>query len=363
MAKIKFKPEEFKVKEILKENFKSQGKYKVCSVWKKGLETEEALRFLAKKSKIPVNAINYAGLKDKNALTVQHISISSKYKIQPLENKNLKIQFIGFIDKPLHSKSILENRFEIVIRENLSDRDRINTLIRIGIPNYYGEQRFISLRNGIPFIKYLAENRIEDAVKLLFTPVGWENSRSRKGKKAFLNGNFHEALKLLTGWRRELTLYLLKNKNSSLREIFPLIPEKEIQFQANVFQSLLFNIALAKTIEEKTSQLLQFKYRGGIMLFPIEKIEIEEFVSIFHPEIKNPLYEKILKEIQLDRKSFSKLSKYFHKFNRKTFITLKTIKVTEEKEKTIVKFSLPPGSYATNTIRFLFDSIKYRKLS
>ncbi|SNR85873.1 tRNA pseudouridine(13) synthase TruD [Desulfurobacterium atlanticum] len=361
MAKIKFSPEDFKVKEILNDNFfKNRGDYRIYRLWKRGLETQEVMERIAKISKIPVKFIGYGGLKDKNAETVQFISIPAKYSLKELNKGNLKLSFCGFSTSPITSSSIKRNRFEIVVRETLKDKEKIEIIRRAGVPNYYGEQRFISLRKGQLFIHHLISRNYKQAIEYLFTPAGWENSKSRKGKKAFLEGNFKEAVLLLSGWRKKIAQYLLKIPAASPETLFKLIPRKEIEFQINIFQSLLFNKAVASMIKKSGKELFAFKYKAGIMFFPVEKPGIPEKIEMFYPEIKNPIYAPILRKEGIKVDSMKRFSGYFHRFSRKTFVRVENFEITEMKEKTVLKFELPSGSYATNVVRFLFNSIKFK---
>jgi tRNA pseudouridine13 synthase len=290
LAKIKQKPEDFEVIEVLKEPLKKEGTFLVYKLWKRGLETEEAIRKVAKLCQVPVNVISKGGLKDKNAVTVQFIAVPKKFKLREFSFPNLKLVFAGKREKPLSPSEVAGNFFRITVRgaPSLSE-ERVRVLKTYGIPNYYGEQRFTPVRGNTFFVEYIAKGDVERALLYLFKPAGWEGSRSRKGKKAFLKGDYGTAEKLLTGWRKRVANFLKKNPDR-LKEAFKLIPPSEIEFQFNVFQSFLFNEWLKELIQSKTCKFLRFRYKLGDMLFPLEKVEVPETLPVFHPEVSVSFY-------------------------------------------------------------------------
>jgi tRNA pseudouridine13 synthase len=357
LAKIKQKPEDFEVIEVLKEPLRGEGEFLVYKLWKRGLETEEAIRKVAKLCQVPVNVISKGGLKDKNAVTVQFIAVPKRFRLREFSFPNLKLVFAGKREKPLGPSEVAGNLFRITVRgaPSLSE-DRVKVLKVFGIPNYYGEQRFTPVRGNTFFVEYIAKGDLEGALLYLFKPAGWEGSRSRKGKKAFLKGDYATAERLLTGWRKKVAKFLKKNPGR-LKEAFSFIPPSEIEFQVNVFQSFLFNEWLKELIESKSCKSLKFKYKLGEMLFPLERVEILKALPVFHPEVFVPFYEDKLEEMGINREELKKYSKFFHKFSRKTFVFVKDFKLLKSGSKLKLSFFLPSGAYATNVLRFLFDAV------
>ncbi|TCK04012.1 tRNA pseudouridine(13) synthase TruD [Phorcysia thermohydrogeniphila] len=357
MAKIKQKPEDFEVTEVLKEPLKKEGAFLVYKLWKKGLETEEAIRKVANLCRVPVKVISKGGLKDKNAVTVQFIAVPEKFRLKELSFPNLKLTFAGRRNKPLNPSEVAGNFFRITVRgAPFPPEERVNVLKTYGIPNYYGEQRFTPVRGNTFFVEYIAKGDLEGALLYLFKPAGWEGSRSRKGKRAFLKGDYGTAEKFLTGWRKMVANFLRKNPDR-LKEAFNLIPPSEIEFQFNVFQSFLFNEWLKELIQSKTCKFVRFRYKLGDMLFPLEKVEIPETLPVFHPEVSVPFYESKLREIGIKREEMKSYSKLFHSFSRRTFVPVKDFKLSKGVDGIRLSFFLPSGAYATNVLRFLLDAV------
>ncbi|SMO58629.1 tRNA pseudouridine13 synthase [Balnearium lithotrophicum] len=349
--RIKFKPEDFKVEEILSEKPSNEGSYRAYLLKKRGLETEEALRRISKLSRVPLREISYGGKKDKNAETLQYISVPKKFRLREIKEKNLSLSEVGFLKKSVR-EVVLGNRFEILVRDTFKiDGERLRILKDIGIPNYYGEQRFTSSRKGKLFVQLLDE--LEEALKFLFQPAGFENSRERRGKRLFLERNYEGALTYLRGWRKRVAEFLLKG--GDLKKAFRLIPKSEIEFQINVLQSFMFNEKLREIIEGSNVETFKLKYRMGELLYPKEKIEVPGEIPSYIPFSKE--YSEIVERIQLNEKSLKNYISLFHRFKRRTMVKPKNFHFELKGEGLLLKFELPKGSYATNILRFLFNAV------
>jgi tRNA pseudouridine13 synthase len=118
MYKIKEAPEDFIVKEINKINLTKDGNYLICILKKTNYTTTRALEQIARNLKIPLKNIGYAGIKDKNAITEQYISIKNiaKDKIIKLNLKDIKLNVLGYSDEPIVLGKLIGNEFIITIR-------------------------------------------------------------------------------------------------------------------------------------------------------------------------------------------------------------------------------------------------------
>jgi len=349
--RFKERPEDFKVEEVLSRPLLREGEHRVYRLEKAGIETEEALKEISKLSRVSLKKISYGGRKDKNARTVQFISVPRNLKLKEIERKNLSLKEWGFSDKPV--KEYVEgNRFEIFVRGvGEVPKDRAEILREIGIPNYYGEQRFISSREGKVFAQLLKDK--EKALLLLFRPASFEGSRERKGKKAFLRGEYEEASKLLRGWRRRVAEFM--RRGGKLRKAFRLIPKGEVEFQMNVLQSLLFNERLKEIVRESGVRALKLKYRMGELLYPTEKIEMPLELPSYRPFSAE--YRDVVEKLGIDEETLKPYAHLFHNFKRKTLIKPQDLTIEERDGGVLLRFKLPKGSYATNVLRFLFNAV------
>jgi len=144
------KPDDFIVEEIpLKKKYERVGgKVVVGNHWqfimeKKSITTFEALKKLSDKSGIPLKKFGYAGLKDKNAITKQWVSvIGNIMKLKKLRLKDIKLSCFRK-GRRIRLGNLKGNNFEIRITQ-IKDMDKLERKINHikQIPNYYGPQRF-----------------------------------------------------------------------------------------------------------------------------------------------------------------------------------------------------------------------------
>ena len=114
------------------------------------MESLEAFKVVAKRSRVKLKELLFAGLKDKNAVTTQFVAVKRPLTLKEISMKNLKLEFVGRLGAPPR-KLIYGNRFTVTVRgAPPPDERRVKLLRELGIPNYYGEQRFTSVREGRP---------------------------------------------------------------------------------------------------------------------------------------------------------------------------------------------------------------------
>jgi len=349
--KVKVSPEDFRVEELLKEEPGDRGEFNYYRLTKRGMESLEAFRVVAKRSRVKLKELLFAGLKDKNAVTTQFVAVKRPLTLKEISMKNLKLEFVGRLGAPPR-KLIYGNRFTVTVRgAPPPDERRVKLLRELGIPNYYGEQRFTSVREGRPAA--LLVGNPDDFVRLLFTPAGWESSASRRGKKLFLAGRYREASRFFSGWRKELCLFL--EKGGSFREGFKLIPVRELEFQFNVLQSYLFNLYLGRLIESSGVSYLKFKYRMGYLYYPVGRVELPEALPSYEPG--SPFYRELVEELGFDEGPLFKYRELFHRFKRRSLVRPEEFEFKPFEGGVTFSFTLPPGAYGTNILRFLYSAV------
>ncbi|MEA1954375.1 MAG: tRNA pseudouridine(13) synthase TruD [Campylobacterota bacterium] len=126
------------------------GNYLILKIKKTDMSTWKLITVLAKATGLQERDIGYAGLKDKNATTIQYVSLPKKYEKEL--NKNLTTDKIEILERtynkaPIKIGHLKGNYFSIVLH-NINDKDAkfFTTTAKkmqvAGIPNYYGYQRF-----------------------------------------------------------------------------------------------------------------------------------------------------------------------------------------------------------------------------
>lgn len=142
--------ERFFVEEVPIFNFAEKGSNLILKIKKSDMSTLKLITVIAKASKLEQRDIGYAGLKDKNATTIQYISLPKQYEKDVI--KNLTTEKIEILEKhyskfPIKIGQLKGNRFSIVLhkvnKEANANIEKVATkLLEEGIPNYYGYQRF-----------------------------------------------------------------------------------------------------------------------------------------------------------------------------------------------------------------------------
>ena len=200
-------PEDFQVEEVIDPKFtrkfitkgssieKMQGKYSLCNLKKKGLTTEYVIRMIVQELGIPKEDVGFAGLKDKNAVTSQYLTIKNvgKEKIEKVKLENAKLVFIQQTDKKIVRGDLLCNRFRIRLHE-VPDKCRVREQlagVRGGFPNYFGPQRFGSHQDNHLVGKLLLQGRFRDAERMAGR---MEKERARFFVHAYQSWLFNQAL-------------------------------------------------------------------------------------------------------------------------------------------------------------------------
>ncbi len=148
-AVFKSSPEDFRVDEILSFKLSGAGEHQFLRIEKRGLNTEELVRDLAKALKKPMKTISYAGLKDREALTTQWLSVHCPSEeivnASALQGRGWRVLESMRHLKKLKIGGLSANQFTIVLHD-IDNHQAIDTRLDIiksgGVPNYFGEQRF-----------------------------------------------------------------------------------------------------------------------------------------------------------------------------------------------------------------------------
>ena len=142
---------DFIVEEIPLYPFSNTGEHRILKVRKKNISTLECVKLIAQALHIKEREIGYAGLKDKHALTYQHISVPNK-AFKAYENNLHKIDQIKILESCLHGNKIKighlqGNKFFIRLKKvtpQSFERLKEEALLaqKQGFPNFFGYQRF-----------------------------------------------------------------------------------------------------------------------------------------------------------------------------------------------------------------------------
>jgi tRNA pseudouridine13 synthase len=155
-GKIKTIPEHFQVDEIPVYKPSGEGEHLFINITKKGITTKEVQKALARVFKTKVRDVEFAGIKDKYAVTSQNFSVwllekqdkNLAYNLE--EELPVKINSMDFHQRKIKKGHLMGNAFQIKITDIEMPIDEAyekasNIIAMIhekGLPNFYGEQRF-----------------------------------------------------------------------------------------------------------------------------------------------------------------------------------------------------------------------------
>ncbi|MCT7502296.1 tRNA pseudouridine(13) synthase TruD [Aliarcobacter cryaerophilus] len=172
--------DDFVVNEVPLYEFSNEGEHLILKLRKKDLATWDAIEILGNYLKCSTREFGYAGLKDKNAMTVQHISIHRKYEdaLKSFNHENIKILETTYHNNKIKIGHLKGNNFFIRLkRVGLVEKQKIeeafSKIAVFGMPNYFGFQRF-----GIDGDNYKKGKQIVE---------GTLKERNRNLKQMFIN--------------------------------------------------------------------------------------------------------------------------------------------------------------------------------
>ncbi len=259
-------------KEFEKLSLPENGKdFLLLEMEKKNIETNLAVKKIARFMHTSQKSIGYAGLKDKRAITCQRISIykPKKERIENFSMQGLVLKNPCFSDKGIDLGELKGNYFTITIRDiDLEEREiieRVKTAfneIKKGIPNYFGQQRFGGIRQISHLVgKEIIKGNIENAVMLYLTAQSEKEEPEVKKARLHLiqTLNFKQAEKefpLKYRYERAMAHYLASNKRDFFGA-FNLLPRRLRFLFTHAYQSYLFNKILQKRIENQLLEAIE----------------------------------------------------------------------------------------------------------
>ena len=172
--------DDFVVTEIPLYEFSGEGEHIIIKLRKKDLSTWDAIQILSDTIGCKSRDIGYAGLKDKNALTIQHLSIPKQYKeaLEKFTHPKMKILETTYHNNKIKTGHLKGNKFFIRLKrvepkDVMKLENILGQIVQYGMPNYFGFQRF-----GIDGDNYLKGKAICE---------GTLKEKNRKLKQMFLN--------------------------------------------------------------------------------------------------------------------------------------------------------------------------------
>ncbi|MDP2795984.1 MAG: tRNA pseudouridine(13) synthase TruD [Methanoregula sp.] len=388
-GRLRSSPEDFLVEEIpLPEKGGTAGPYLICLLIKKNWELQHAVKEIAKRLGISHRRIGWAGTKDRNAITRQWISIYNvtAEQVAAIYLKDITLEPVRQSNEALSLGQLLGNRFDLVIRDTQSPdlARQVQTLTGTasdGVPNYFGLQRFGAIRPVTHRVgEWILRRDFEQAV---VTYVGQEFPGEVDPVKTirtdFLATRDPEPalrnLPVYMAFERAMLHHLYTHPGDYPGALLEL-PPKLLSLFVSAFQSYLFNCALSQRFDDGGTP--NDPVPGDRLIFAngrtdtvtatnVNAVSIHIrrgrcTIALFMPgktktKTTTPgeqIMESLMLEHHITAEDFKRASAFVStKFDGAWRpITLKTeIESSIENSDVRLKFTLPPGHYATTVCR------------
>ncbi|MCR4284446.1 MAG: tRNA pseudouridine(13) synthase TruD [archaeon] len=379
-GKLKYRVGDFIVEEIgdnwvckvggesnLVDNLEEERDFLWCEMEKEDIDFFQAIKELSQKIGKDIRDIGYAGTKDKRALTSQRISIFKPdlEKIKNFKHPNITLKNFRWNKRKIKLGYLEGNHFKIVIRDvDKKDAMVVGKKIKgMGwFPNYFGAQRFGSLRgNNVHIGKLILKRDFEKAVWAILTDIS-ENERSESRfarEKLKKEKDFYSAARYFPHHLRlekQILFCLSKNPDDFVGAIKRADRKNMLMF-VNAVQSKVFNEILERALERG----LDFTQKGQ------QSCLLPGYKTRFYEGPLGEIEKEVLAENNLELSDFDVREIPYLRIKgsfRKAITEIKDLVVSVEDDKDfpgskkiLLEFSLPSGVYATTFLDnfFKFD--------
>ena len=275
-GKIRQTSEDFVVEEVLVDGSRAEiqpklssqltgeGRYLVCLLVKRNWDTLLIVRRIARQLGISERRIQIAGIKDKRAMTAQHISIEniSLERLKRLRIDDAQLFPLKYSPNMVFPHMSFGNTFHLTIR-GVSHSQRViqertsKTLdvLRVlgGVPNFFGHQRFGTIRPITHLVgKALVQGDLEKAALIfLAQPSPHEHPESREARKTL--SETQDYSKAADYFPRQLLYERLMLSHLTKRPghyvgAFRRLPRRLCSILLQSYQSYLFNRFLSQRL-------------------------------------------------------------------------------------------------------------------
>jgi len=397
--------EDFIVREITNREEGKEGKYLILELTKRDWDTHHLTRTLSKVLQISQKRIGVAGTKDKRALTTQKISIFDidASEVEHVHLKDIELKVLGRSRKSIELGDLWGNDFTLIIRniasspeetKKLLDKTTNEILAQSGVPNFFGIQRFGSIRPVTHLVgKAIVEGDFEKAALLYIAEPFPDEPDETKEARQFVKEthDFKEGLKtypLRLGHERAMMNHLIANPND-FAGTFLVLPKNLYRMFVHGYQSYIYNIILCRRIEKGLP--LNQAVEGDIVCFKndaglpdsskTEKVTAETVAGVnrlikrkrafitaplpgynteFASGVPGEIEQEVLQELSVPLEGFNieKIPEMSSKGTRREVLLQAEPKfevaddeLNPGKSKVVLEFMLPKGSYATTVLR------------
>ncbi len=383
---MKSQAEDFVVEEIPKIISRAEdGKYTILKVRLTNWDTNRFLIYLARYLGISKKRITYCGTKDKRGKTTQYFCLNHNFDPSGINIGDCEVIESFRSNQILGLGDLLGNRFTIDLKIDDRDVETVKNIheelnLKGGFPNFFGLQRFGSLRTNTHKIgKLLTLGEYEEAARTYiydpeFDTEDYRINFAKNNDPVAAMKEFPETL----NFERSLLGYMIQHGN--LKEAFSVFPKNLSMIFIHAYQSYIFNriLSLRMRITESMNQI----FPGDIVMpvdylfnpdksqeISVNRVNLEKIQSMVNSDRLRPtvpifgyeteisrddpgeLEAQILEEEKLDTRMF-RISGYpdLSSKGERRIISCKPLNFSIL-EGGILDFQLGRGVYATSLIR------------
>lgn len=256
--KFRQSPDDFRVDEVTDVVPQSAGRFALYRLRKRDIGTPEAVDRILRHFGLPRSAVSYGGLKDRHAVTTQHLTIRQA-RSDGFQSDRCELQYLGRLERPFGPQDIRGNRFQIVLRSLSSDesdyaRSALPLIQRDGVPNYFDDQRFGSVgRSGEFIARHWIGRNYERALWLAFAEPNSADRSGEKRDKQILRdawGDWKDCKSRLTRSHRRSIVSYLADHPDSFRKAWARVRVDMRRLYLSAWQSHLWNQMLQRLLVE-----------------------------------------------------------------------------------------------------------------
>ncbi len=286
-GKLRRTPEDFVVDEIsiLPPPY-PDGKFVIAKVWHRNWEANRLVRRLGSNLHVGRSRIGFAGTKDGRSVATQLMSFNAPLDaVKSLEIPDVRILDVYTARRMISIGDLVGNKFRIKVTDIPQGTDIAGTCTAVkeeldtinGFPNYFGIQRFGSVRSITHLIgKDLVRGDIEGAVMRYAANPLDENSEANDARRTLQETkDFGRALNeypMKLTFERMMIGHLKDNPGDYLGALRTL-PYNLLMMFVHAYQSYLFN----RTLSERIRRGMSIKEpEVGDLILPLSKNNVPD---------------------------------------------------------------------------------------
>jgi len=258
-GRIKARAEDFLVDEIPLYEPSGEGEHLYLRVQKRHLAHGELIAILAGHYGVRPDAIGFAGMKDRLGITQQTLSIHLPGRTDPPPPRDGRLELLWQARhaNKLRRGHLKGNRFAIKVRDIDALKapvlwKRLTKLTELGVPDFFGPQRFGYRRNNHVLGRLLLENRHEELVGELLGAKGSPfPEHQREARELFDAGRYAESRR---GWHHgdfaERAALSAIIAGATPTKAVRAVRREHRAFWISALQSAIFNHVLAERIAQ-----------------------------------------------------------------------------------------------------------------